>query len=212
MMKRPAEILIIDDDVNLQRCLSAALSPVFTVHVACNGEDGLSQYERHLPDAVLLDVMLPQMTGLAVLRALRRMSADLPVIMMTAYAEIQTAVQAIKLGALDYVQKPLDAEAVSRQIAQLLDRGEKQQAPVHAGLIGESPAMRRVRQLIESFAPTDIPILLQGETGTGKGLVAGAIHKSSKRARESFIAIDCGTLPEQLAESELFGYEDGAVT
>jgi DNA-binding NtrC family response regulator len=210
-MSRTGAVLIIDDDAALQRGLLHTLAPACAVHVASSGEEGLTQYERVHPDVVLLDVMLPQMGGMAVLRALKRMSADLPVIMITAYAEVQTAVQAIKLGATDYLQKPLHPESVLRRITQLLDDAPREQS-ARSPLIGQSAAMRRVRRLIESFGPTDIPVLLQGETGTGKGLIAHAMHGVSKRAGGTFVPIDCATIPEQLAESELFGYEDGAFT
>ena len=205
-------VLIIDDDACVQRNLSCALARTHQVHVASTGEEGLEQYERVVPDVVLLDVMLPQMSGLAVLRALKRMSSDLPVLMMTGFAEVSTAVQAIKLGAADYLQKPLDPAVVVRQIDELVARASAKHAVARTEVIGQSGAMRRVWRLVDSFGPTDIPILLQGETGTGKGLVAEAVHRISKRARGVFAAIDCATIPEQLAESELFGYEDGAFT
>ena len=211
-MPPPAEVLIIDDDASIHRCLSSALAPSYAVHVASTGEEGLTRYEEVVPDVVLLDVMLPQMSGLAVLRALKRMSADVPVIMMTAYAEVQTAVQAIKLGATDYLQKPLDTEAVLREVGTVVARSTHKAPSARGPVIGHSAAMRRVWRLVESFGPTDIPVLLQGETGVGKGMIAEAIHRMSKRAAQQFVAIDCATIPEQLAESELFGYEDGAFT
>jgi DNA-binding NtrC family response regulator len=204
-------VLIIDDDAAIQRSLGAALSESCAVHVAGSGEEGLREFERVRPDVVLLDVMLPQMSGLAVLRALKRQSAELPVIMMTAYAEVQTAVQAIKLGASDYLQKPFDPKRVLDGLSSLISRGSEKQ-DVRASIVGQSVAMKRVWRAVERFGPTDIPILLQGETGTGKGRIAEAIHRVSKRARASFVDLDCATIPEQLAESELFGYEDGAFT
>jgi DNA-binding NtrC family response regulator len=211
-MESATGILIIDDDLGVQRALASALSPAYAVHVASSGEEGLQAYERVVPDVVLLDVMLPQMSGLAVLRTLKRMSTELPIIMLTAYAEVQTAVQAIKLGASDYLQKPIDCAVVRKEIEQLVTRGSQRRSVAHASIVGRSAAMRRVWRLVESFGPTDIPILLQGETGTGKGLFAEAIHRLSKRGEQAFVAIDCATIPEQLAESELFGYEDGAFT
>ena len=207
-----AEVLIIDDDVRVRHCLATALSPSYRVHQASTGEEGLDQYERFVPDVILLDVMLPQMSGLAVLRKLKRMASGLPVIMMTGYAEVQTAVEAIKLGATDYLQKPIDSEAVLREVAQLVARRSDQRSSPRHSIIGQSAAMKRVWRLVDSFAATDIPVLLQGETGTGKGVVAEALHQSSKRSERPFVAIDCATIPEQLAESELFGYEDGAFT
>ena len=206
------DVLIIDDDAGVRNTLSSALCRSHAVHVASTGEEGLEQYERVVPDVVLLDVMLPQMSGLAVLRALKRMSSQLPVIMMSGFAEVPTAVQAIKLGAADYLQKPLDSEVVRRQIDELVVRTAPRETAPRGNVIGASAAMKRVWRLIDSFGPTDIAILLQGETGTGKGIIAEAVHRVSKRSRGAFAAIDCATIPEQLAESELFGYEDGAFT
>ena len=211
-MSASSNVLIIDDDTAIQRLLGATLAPSYAVHAASSGEEGLREFERVRPDVVLLDVMLPQMSGLAVLRALKRQSAELPIIMMTAYAEVQTAVQAIKLGASDYLQKPIDPQSVLDGVANLIDRRSEKQHTLRDGIIGQSAAMKRVWRDVERFGPTDIPILLQGETGTGKGRIAEAIHRVSKRAHAVFVGIDCATLPEQLAESELFGYEDGAFT
>ena len=211
-MNGTAGVLIIDDDTSVQRGLAATLVPEYSVHVASSGEEGLTQFERLVPDLVLLDVMLPQMSGLAVLRRLRRMSAELPVIMMTAYSEVQTAVEALKLGASDYLQKPIDSETIRREVMQLVARTSQRQTAVRASVIGQSAAMRRVWRLVECFGPTDIPVLLQGETGTGKAVIAEALHRVSRRAQSPFVAVDCATVPEYLAESELFGYEDGAFT
>jgi len=161
---------------------------------------------------VLLDVMLPQMSGMAVLRALKESCPDLPVIVMTAYAEVHTAVLAIKMGAADYLQKPLDPPAILRDLAQIVARSSRRSVAMDANVIGASAALKRVWRLVERFGPTDLPILIQGETGTGKGLIAEAIHRISKRAQGPFVAIDCATIPGDLAESELFGYEDGAFT
>jgi DNA-binding NtrC family response regulator len=211
-MKPPAEVLIIDDDPCVHDALSPALAAAYRVHSATSGEDGLVQYERVHPDFVLLDVMLPQMSGLAVLRALKKSSSDVPVLMMTGYAEVATAVQAIKLGALDYLQKPLDHGVVLERIGQAIAREPQPPVRGHGHIVGQSAAMQRVWRAIERFAPTDIPILLQGETGTGKGVIAEAIHQNSRRRDCPFIAVDCATIPADLAESELFGHEDGAFT
>ena len=209
---QPATILVIDDDVNVQRTLSSALAPGYTVRTASTGEEALEHCEHVRPDIVLLDVMLPQMSGMAVLRTLKKTCADVPVIMMTAFAEVQTAVQAIKLGAIDYLQKPIDGDAVLRRLDQLGAHTPSNATGCDHHFIAESSGMKRIWRAIERFGPTDIPILLQGETGTGKSLIAESIHRVSKRAQGAFVAIDCATIPEQLAESELFGYEDGAFT
>jgi DNA-binding NtrC family response regulator len=211
-MSDPMGILIIDDDPAVREAVASTLASEYVVHSATSGEEGLELYERLRPDLVLLDVMLPQMGGLAVLRSLKRARADVPVIMMTAYAEVQTAVQAIKLGATDYLEKPLDPAGVRHGVDQAVARASQIRESMQAAVIGRSAAMTRVWRLVERFGPTDIPILLQGETGTGKGLIAASIHGISKRAQAPFVAIDCATIPGDLAESELFGYEDGAFT
>lgn len=205
-------VLIIEDDPNIQRTLASTLATNYAVRVASTGEEGLKKCEEAAPDVVLLDLMLPQISGLAVLRTLKKTKSDLPVIMMTAFAQINTVVEAIKLGAADYLEKPLDPQRLIDQIQQIVST--RSQAPKNPrnGILGESPAIARVWRLIERFGPTDIPILLQGETGTGKGMFARTIHRLSKRGNGPFVDIDCSTIPEQLAESELFGYEDGAFT
>ena len=206
-------VLVIDDDERVHEALREALDPSsYAVASAFSGEEGLQLHDRLRPDAVLLDVILPEMGGMAVLRALKEASADVPVIVMTAYAEVQTAVQAIKCGAADYVQKPINPGALRRDLTQLVARSARRPGAADANVIGASPQMARVWRLVERFGPTDIPILLQGETGTGKGLIAQAIHRLSKRAHAPFVSIDCATIPGELAESELFGYEDGAFT
>lgn len=211
-MKPGCGVLIIDDDAGIQDTLRSALSSAYSVQVASSGEEGLKRCEQSRPDVVLLDVMLPQMSGIAVLRHLRKMSNDLPVIMMTAFAQVHTAIEAIKLGAADYVEKPVDTDRIIAEIGFIIGSRSVSPHSARQGISGESPAMERVWRLVERFGPTGIPILLQGESGTGKSAFARAIHAVSKRAEGPFVDIDCGTIPEQLAESELFGYEDGAFT
>jgi DNA-binding NtrC family response regulator len=205
-------VLVVDDDPETQRLLSSVLGASYSVHHASSGEEGLVQFQRLKPDLILLDLMLPQMGGLAVLRALKKTSQDAVVIIMSAYGQIQTAVQAIKWGAADYFEKPLDKRKLLDAIGKILTARSPKRLPMRDQIVGDSPAMLRVWRLVEQFGPTDVPILLQGETGTGKDLFAQALHQISKRAQGPLITIDCGTLPEQLAESELFGYEDGAFT
>ena len=211
-MHQPPEVLIVDDDPHIRQALASALSPGYAVRLAASGEEGLEQSRRSKPDLVLLDLMLPQMGGLAVLRALKKMSDDILVIIMSAYGQIHTAVQAIQQGAADYFEKPIDQERLLDEVAKIVAARLPKKAPAREKIIGQSPAMQRAWRLAEQFGPTDIPILLQGETGTGKELFAQAIHQLSKRASGPLIAIDCATVPEQLAESELFGYEEGAFT
>ncbi len=211
-MHQPPQVLIVDDDPHIRQALASALGPGYVVRLADSGEEGLEQARRRKPDLVLLDLMLPQMGGLAVLRALKKMSDDILVIIMSAYGQIQTAVQAVKLGAADYFEKPIDRERLLREMASILAARLPKKIPAREKIIGQSPALQRAWRLVEQFGPTDISILLQGETGTGKELFAQAIHQLSKRAGSPLVAIDCATVPEQLAESELFGYEQGAFT
>lgn len=211
-MKSGSDVLIIDDDAGIRNLLCSVLASDYSVQVASSGEEGLRCFEQNRPDIVLLDVMLPEMSGIAVLRQLRKVSRDLPIIMMTAYAQVHTAIEAIKLGAADYVEKPFDPERVIAEIALIMGARDAKPQAAHQGITGESPAVQRVWRLVERFGPTGIPILLQGESGTGKSAFARAIHAMSKRAQGPFVDIDCGTIPEELAESELFGYEDGAFT
>src|SRR5215813_7188447 len=167
-------VLIIEDDLHIQRTLSSALATNFTVRVASSGEEGLKQCEEALPDVVLLDLMLPQISGLTVLRTLKKAKSDLPVIMMTAFAQVNTVVEAIKLGAADYFEKPFDPQRLTEEIQRILSTRTRITRQTRYGIIGESPAMARVWRLVERFGPTDIPILFQGETGTGKGMFAQA--------------------------------------
>jgi len=211
-MNQPPRVLVVDDDPEIQRSLASVLSPTYSVHLASTGEAGLEQSARLKPDLVLLDLMLPQMGGMAVLRTLRRMSDDILVIVMSAYGRIQTAVQAIKLGANDYLEKPFDRQELLGEVAKILAARAPRKLRAREKIIGESRPIQQVWRLVEQFGPTDIPILLQGETGTGKELFAQALHEVSKRAQGPLVPIDCGTLPEHLAESELFGYEEGAFT
>lgn len=211
-MNQPPAVLIVDDDPEIRQMLASALKPGYSVRLASSGEEALAQSERLKPDLVLLDLMLPQMGGLAVLRALKHMSKEILVIMMSAYGQIHTAVEAIKMGAADYLEKPFDRDRLLAEIAKTLAARIPKKLPARDKIIGESRAIRRVWRLVEQFGPTDVPVLLQGETGTGKELFAQALHQISKRSSGPLVPIDCGTLPEQLAESELFGYEPGAFT
>ena len=211
-MRQVPRVLIIEDDPEVQGSLASVLSTSYGVGVASSGEDGLAQFEAAKPDVVLLDLMLPQMSGMAVLRAIKQRSSQTPVMMMTGFADVGTAVQAIKLGAADFLEKPLDSVRLYREIDRILESRDAAQTAVRRSIIGASKVMERVWRLIERFGPTDVPVLLQGETGTGKGAFAKALHDVSKRAGGPFVVVDCATLPDHLAESELFGYEEGAFT
>lgn len=215
-------LLVIDDERALNHTLALHFAKEYQVHSAVSGVQGLAAAEQLRPACVLLDMRLPDMSGLEVLQHLQHLSPPPLVIIMTAYSEIRSAVQAIKLGAIDYVSKPFDVNSLRQNLSELLqasglvasqtsggcegfDLGEKR-------IIGASPQIRAVWALVERFAPTNLSLLLQGETGTGKELFARAIHTLSKRSATPFVPVDCAAVPDSLWESEFFGYEKGAFT
>lgn len=212
-------LLLIDDEEQINRTLTLHLEREYDVHSVTSGPQGLAMAEELKPDCVLLDLHLPGMGGMEVLEALQRLTPAPLVVIMTAYGGIRSAVQAIKLGAADYVTKPFNIEKLRQDLRELLhSRG--QHSPQMKGsfvlgekrIVGESPQMREVWAAMERFAPTDIPILFQGESGTGKELFARAVHVLSKRAQGPFAPADCAAVPDSLWESEFFGYERGAFT
>ncbi len=219
-----AKILVIDDELPMREMLLKFLTEAgYQVRLAENGNVGLDLFEKERFQLVITDLSMPGKDGMEVLRAIKEMEPNLPVILVTAYATIDTAVEAIKIGAYDYLTKPFDPDAIeitiknalthkhlideNRQLRQRLsdveDRGH---------IIGVSPKMKEVFHLVEKVAPTDATVLIQGESGTGKELIARRLHRLSNRAEKTFLSINCGALPESLLESELFGYEKGAFT
>jgi DNA-binding NtrC family response regulator len=209
----PTTILVIDDEPGVHKSLSRLLRPDFLVHTALSGEEGIEKVDVISPDLVLLDLIMPRMSGIDVLNELTQNGKDIPVIIFTAYGSVDSAVRAIKLGAVDYIEKPFDNLKLKQTVREIL-RGRRsfQNLSSRQDIIGESPQIQKVWQLVEKYGLTDLPILLQGETGTGKELFASAIHEISKRSLEAFVPVDCSTIPETLFESEIFGYERGAFT
>src|SRR5207302_784530 len=219
-------VLIVDDEHTLARSAKAFLADRgYEAEVAGSGEQALELLKSLQPDVVFADVRLPGMSGLDLLKRIREFDPVLPVIMLTAYGSIAGAVEAVKLGAFDYVKKPVDLE----ELKLLADRARenrllKQELSYYRrrattdvgfeGLVGESPAIRAVQERARQIAALDEtpPVLLTGETGTGKGVLARAIHASGARAAKPFIEINCTALPATLMEAELFGYERGAFT
>ena len=216
-------ILIIDDDDQLRQSFFKLLKEEgYDVRAAASGEAGIEEVTRERPDLVVLDVKLPGMDGLETFGHIREIDATLPVIIMTAYGTTDTAIEATKLGAFDYILKPFDIPFVLKLIQQALEAGRLMRNRVEMNgtpessprdvLIGRSPVMQDVYKSIGRVAPTDATVLVQGESGTGKELVARAIYQYSNRSEKPFLVINCVALPETLLESELFGYERGAFT
>lgn len=213
MSDYPTTILVIDDELGIHKSLNLLLQPDFSVHTAASGEDGLEKVNVISPDLILLDLHMPRMSGMDVLKNLTQAGKDIPIIIFTGYGSIDSAVRAIKMGAIDYIEKPFDNQKLKHTVMEVL-KGRKSFRKLSSSqdIIGESPQIQKVWKLVEKYGPTDLPILLQGETGTGKELFACAIHEISKRNREAFVPVDCSTIPETLFESEIFGYERGAFT
>ncbi|WP_132258773.1 sigma-54-dependent transcriptional regulator [Paucimonas lemoignei] len=217
-----ASILIIDDESNLVRSLTFALEDEgHTVHGAGTAADGLSAAARVQPDLILLDLKLPDMSGLDVLEALKAQQTAAQIIMISAHGDTRSAVKAVKLGAADYITKPFDLDDLSMTIRATLERRQmadelafhRGETLRESGLLGNSGAIRELVGTVERVATSNaMRILVLGESGTGKALVARAIHSASPRASAPFIEINCASLPEQLIEAELFGAEKGAYT
>ncbi len=215
-------VLIIDDEANIRRMLAALLrAEGFVVDEAPNGPAGLLALEQLDPDAIFLDLFMPPgPDGLETLGQLRTKGCEAPVIMMSGKAQLADAVRAAQLGAFQFLEKPLSPEAVlvTLRAAVELGRTRSQNRALRRALesrdemVGDSAALRQVRQLISQVAPTDARVLITGESGTGKELVASAIHRASRRSREPFVTVNCAAIPRELVESEMFGHERGAFT
>jgi DNA-binding NtrC family response regulator len=216
-------VLLIDDESRVRQSLKAVLEPSYDILQAADAEEGLDVFRKEGPDLVLLDVILPGTDGLAVLQTLRSENRMTPVIMLTGTKSVKTAVDAMKLGAADYLSKPFDVEelriVVDRALnSQELEREVKQlraqvlQRYAFHNLIGKSPAMQEIYAKIEQVADSRTTVLITGESGTGKELVAKALHYNSSRRERPCVALNCAALPETLIESELFGHEKGSFT
>ncbi|NQF16791.1 sigma-54-dependent Fis family transcriptional regulator [Brevibacillus sp. HB1.3] len=222
-----SKVLIVDDEANVRRALSTTLRKMgYELLEAGSGVEALEQVERFCPQVMLLDLRMPQLDGMDTLRRLNERKGRLPrVVMMTAYGSASDVMEAMKLGAFDYVQKPFDLGQVKQVVAHALTQGElleqgevgkvlqeEQANPNRTSLIGLSPAMQNVYKLVGKVAMSKATVLIEGESGTGKELIARAIHSNSPRADKPLIPVNCGAIPENLLESELFGYERGAFT
>jgi two-component system response regulator PilR (NtrC family) len=219
-----ARLLIVDDEESLTDFLSLLfLQEGYGVETARSVEGARRELARQSFDAVLCDVMMPDGSGLDLLREIKAAEPSPPVIMMTAYTSTKTAIEAMKLGAADYVSKPFDVDELKIVVQKALERAELSRENIYLrreleqkytfnNIIGKSSRMQAIFTLIERIARTSSTVLVNGESGTGKELIARAIHYASPRAARRFLSINCGALPENLLESELFGHERGAFT
>ncbi len=223
-MVEPYRVLVIDDDAGLRDYLGALASRQgYVVFSVPTGEEALQKLEDARPDLVTLDLVLPGIDGLETLRRLKERMPDVPVVMLSGHGQARNIVEAMKLGATDFLRKPFEVEelevsfqkalekrALREEVEQL--RGRVRSEAELLLLSGDQPKMREVREIIEQVAATDITVLVRGESGTGKELVARALHKLSDRRDRPFVKVNCAALPSELLESELFGFERGAFT
>ncbi|MBJ6762626.1 sigma-54-dependent Fis family transcriptional regulator [Myxococcaceae bacterium JPH2] len=214
-----AKVLVIDDEANLRKVLAALLRrDGFDVTVAENGEQGLAEFHKNGADIVVTDLVMPKVGGMEVLASVRAANSDVPVIIITAHGTVDSAVEAIKAGAFDYITKPFDQAELSSVVAKAAKTNESAKRSVRpdhkarAAIIGESPTIQDVYKIIDKVADTPSTVLITGESGTGKELIATALHGASSRRDKPFIKINCAAIPATLLESELFGYEKGAFT
>jgi two-component system, NtrC family, response regulator AtoC len=220
-------ILIVDDEAPMRKNISDLLSPLgYLIHEAGDGESALEKFSQAKPHVVILDIHIPKKDGLAVLKEIKKISADVPVIMFTAFGTSERAIEAMKLGAFDYLEKPFELDefiiVVERaceynnlltevkNLRSIVNNSAKQLPKDN--IIGRNPRMQEIFKLVGRIAPTDATVLIQGESGTGKELIADAIQRHSFRADKPYVKINCGALSESVLESEIFGHEKGSFT
>jgi two-component system, NtrC family, response regulator AtoC len=215
-------ILVVDDEVKMRRLLEIMLTQMgYDVLQAADGIEALALLANQMVDLIITDLQMPRLDGIELLRRVREQNNEVAVIVVTAYGTVKTAVDAMKYGASDYIVRPFELEAVEAAVQRALKlskvtrenrylREEMKQG--WGGFIGSSPAMQEIYTLIQQVAPTKTSVLIQGETGTGKELVARAVHNASPRANALFVSINCAAIPADILESELFGYSKGAFT
>jgi len=215
------QILIIDDEKNIRRSMELILSGEgYTVISAENGKTGLSLLHTNLPAAIFLDVLLPDKNGLEILHEIKTIYPEVAVIMISGHANLSMAVEATKAGAYDFLEKPLQKEKILLTLNHLFENQKlkdryqhlKQEVAEEYKILGNSPVITNLKEQLQKVASTDSKVLILGESGTGKELTAWAIHEWSDRRLQAFIKMNCAAIPEELTESELFGYEKGAFT
>ena len=223
-MKNGKKILIVDDELSVRNSLREwFLEDGFAVETAEDGNTALQRMHSGPYDIVIIDLKMPGMDGITLERRIRQIDKDAAIIILTAFASVETAVEALKLGAFDYVTKPVDPDELSNTVRNALKQRELESENVRlkakvseltlpSPIIGDSPRMRRVLDMISTVAGTDANVVIRGESGTGKELIARAIHVQSDRRFFPIVAVNCGSIPETLLESELFGHEKGAFT
>jgi DNA-binding NtrC family response regulator len=224
MLQQAINILIVDDDRSLRKMLAFVLTKEgYRVEEAVNGVDALKKLKGRNFDLIISDIRMPDLNGIELLKKIKTHDQDLPVIMITAYATTNDAIEAMKLGAEDYIMKPFSLDELKIIITKSLHKKNIERENValkeklsdkekFENIVGADPKMHKIFELIDTIAQTDSTVLISGESGTGKELIARAIHSKSRRSSQKFISINCGALPENLLESELFGHKKGAFT
>ena len=228
-MERSHKLLVVDDDPGASDWLAMFAARLgYEVEVVASGEAAVEAVRRAAPDLVTLDVMLPGISGIETLKALKQLAPTLPVIMLSGHGQTQTIVEAVRAGASDFLRKPFEPEQLELSFGKALARGpeEEEAAPAPGdraatarggrfdppAVWGRGQNMQGVHEVIDHVADTDITVLVRGESGTGKDLVARSLHSKSGRRERPFVKVNCAALPSELLESELFGYEKGAFT
>lgn len=212
---------MIDDEKSIRNSLKEVLEyEKYEVDLATEGREGIEMFEKNQYDVVLCDIKMPKMDGIEVLEEIFKQTTDIPVIMISGHGNIDTAVESIKKGAYDFIQKPLDLNRLLITIKNALEKGSlvtetkalKKKVSKKYEMIGESEAIMRMKEMIDRVAHTDAKVLITGDNGTGKELVAHQLHEKSSRANQPFIEVNCAAIPSELIESELFGHEKGSFT
>jgi DNA-binding NtrC family response regulator len=223
-MSTATRVLVVEDDADSAEFLRLLLEPEgYVVKTAATAQHARSEVAASHPDVILMDLMLPDVEGLDLLREFRTASPESQLIVVSGHGSISVAVEAMENGALSFIEKPINASVLMAQLHKAAEklaltaenrrlRAELDEGAAYAGIVGRSKPMRQLYQLIKSVAPTDANVLITGENGSGKEIVATAIHESSKRAKGPFIKVNCAAIPTELIESELFGHKRGAFT